>query len=113
MLKVVNECTSWLNWKNAGIAALVIGGIIICTGLPSLSILAGVAPLLLIVACLVPCLAPLVLLRRKNRALDTIPLTEQREQTVNTCGCGQDSCSSDNSANSCQSEQQTAQAARS
>jgi hypothetical protein len=56
MLKVMKECTPWLNWKNAGIAALVIGGIIICTGLPSLSVLAGVAPLLLIAVCLVPCL---------------------------------------------------------
>ena len=113
MLKVMKECAPWLNWKNAGIAALVIGGIIICTGLPSLSVLAGVAPLLLIVACLVPCLAPLVLLRRKNRNPDTIPLTAQGGQTVNTCGCGQDSCSTGDSPNSCQSEQQTAKAARS
>jgi hypothetical protein len=112
MLKVMKECTSWLNWKNAGIAALVIGGIVICTGLPSLSVLAGVAPLLLLVACLVPCIAPLVLLRRKNRNLDTIPLTEQRGQVANSCGCGQDSCSTADTPNSCQAEQKAAKSAR-
>ncbi len=67
MLKLMKECAPWLNWTNAAIAALAIGAIVICTGLPSLGILAGIAPVLLLAACLVPCLAPLVLLRRKNR----------------------------------------------
>jgi hypothetical protein len=66
MLKLMKECAPWLNWKTAGIAALVVLGLIVCTGMPSLGTLAGVAPLLLIVACLVPCLAPLMLLRRKK-----------------------------------------------
>jgi hypothetical protein len=117
MLKVMKECVSWLNWKNAGIAALVIGGIVLCTGLPSLGALAGVVPLLLIVACLVPCLAPLVLLRGKNRnrdaiQRDTIPLTELRGQAANTCGCGQDSCSTGDGSSTCQSEQTAIETAR-
>src|ERR1044071_7173342 len=98
MLKLVKACAPWLNWTNAAVAALAVGAIVICTGLPSLGVLAGIAPVLLVVACLVPCLAPLVLLRRKNRERDTlqrdiVSLVAQSEPNVSTCGCGQDSCS--------------------
>src|SRR5689334_22193680 len=118
MLKLVKECAPWLNWTNAAIVALAVGAIIICTGLPSLGILAGFAPVLLIVACLVPCLAPLVLLRRKNRKrdmiqLDTVALVAQSRPDVSTCGRGQDSCSTGDNSNACQSELITTEATRS
>src|SRR5581483_7086873 len=98
MLKLVKECAPWLNWSNAAIAALAVGAIVICTGLPSLGVLAGIAPVLLLVTCLVPCLAPFVLLRQKNRQRDTmqrdtISLVAQSGPNVSTCGCGQDTCS--------------------
>jgi hypothetical protein len=117
MLKLVKECAPWLSWKTAGIAALVAVGLIVCTGMPSLAALAGAMPLLLILACLVPCLAPLVLLRRSNRSQDTtqrdtIPLVALQEQAGNTCGCGQDSCGIGSGSNTCQSEQAATQTAR-
>jgi hypothetical protein len=31
MLKVVKQCVPWLNWKVAGMAALVVGGLILWT----------------------------------------------------------------------------------
>lgn len=98
MLKLVKECAPGLDWKVAGIAALVAVGVAVCLGAPAIGFLAGAAPLLLIVACLVPCLAPLVLLRRKGRnaapvTSATIPLSAQQGQASGTCGCGQASCS--------------------
>ena len=68
----------------------------VCLGMPALGLLAGAAPLLLIVACLVPCLATLMLLRRKGRNATaspiTIPLNASQGQVSGTCGCGQASC---------------------
>ena len=115
MFKAVKACVPWLNWQSAGIAALVIVGIVVCTGLPTLSVLAGVAPVLLVIACLVPCLAPLVLLRRK-RNMDTvsspmslsIPLTANHDHGSTRCGCGQ-ACDSGES-NTCQREHRAAEA---
>jgi hypothetical protein len=117
MLKLMKECAPWLNWKTAGVAALVVVGLIVCTGMPSLGVLAGVAPLLLIVACLVPCLAPLMLLRRKHQVQDTIqhdttPPVALQEQAGNTCGCGQNSCSIGSSSNTCRSELPATETAR-
>jgi hypothetical protein len=80
MFNVVQACAPWLNWRSAGSAALVIGGIVLCTGVPSFGVLAGITPLLLIIACLVPCLAPLVLLRKKARQAQhasRIPLADE------------------------------------
>lgn len=117
MLKLVKECAPWLNWTNAAIAALAVGAIVICTGLPTLGILAGIAPVLLLVACLVPCLAPLLFLRRKNRQRDpmqrdTLSLVAQSGSNVSTCGCGQDSCTTGDNSNACQSELITTKAIR-
>jgi hypothetical protein len=58
MLKLVKACAPWLDWKVAGMAVLVAVGVAVCLGAPALGFLAGAAPLLLIVACLVPCLVP-------------------------------------------------------
>ncbi len=64
MRKLVHQCAPWLTGKTVGIIALTVVGFIACTGLPTLGVLAGAAPLLLVVACL----APLALLRRRNRS---------------------------------------------
>jgi hypothetical protein len=67
VLKVVKECVGWLDWKfvAGGVAMLV--ALAVCAKLPTLSIFAGVAPLLLLAVCLVPCLLPLVWLRNTRR----------------------------------------------
>jgi hypothetical protein len=70
---------------------------------PSLGLLASVAPILLLIACLIPCLIPLALLRRKNHGQvastqATIPLTEQSAATY---GCGKDTCDIGNGTNAC------------
>ena len=44
MLQAIKQCAPWLNWKVVGVVGLVAVGLILCTGLPSLSILAGIAP---------------------------------------------------------------------
>jgi len=96
VLTLMKSCAPWLTWKHAGVAALVIGGIVLCTGLPSLGVLAGAVPLLLMVACLVPCLAPLVLLRRRRGApasgVTGTPLTAASEQDAGGCRCGGTTC---------------------
>lgn len=96
MLKLVKECAPWLDWKVASVATLVGVGVGVCLGMPVLGLLAGAAPLLLIIACLVPCLAPLILLRRKGRNTTaspvTIPLNALQGPGSGTCGCGQASC---------------------
>jgi hypothetical protein len=67
MWNAVKACTPWLDWKIVAALALVIVGIVVCTGLPTLRILAGAAPLLIVAACLIPCLVPLVLLCRNRK----------------------------------------------
>lgn len=101
MLQTLKQCAPWLNWKIVGVVGLVAAGLILCTGLPSLSIVAGVAPLLLLIACLVPCLAPLVVLRRKAQSQSAAPQTIPLSSSQTSCGCGQENCQGANSANSC------------
>lgn len=106
MPNLVKTCAPWLNWKSAGVIALVAFGAAFCLGVPSLGLLAGAAPILLLAACLIPCLIPLALLRGRNGSpaastQATIPLTEQG---ATTCGCGKDSCGIGVGANACQSE---------
>ena len=109
MLNLVKACAPWLNWKSAGLIALVASGVAFCLGTPALGLLAGAAPILLIIACLIPCLIPLALLRRggRNQAAHTqatIPLTEQPGQAVASCGCGKDSCGVGHGPSACRSE---------
>lgn len=106
MLNLVKTCAPWLNWKSAGIIALVAFGAAFCLGAPSLGLLAGAAPILLLIACLIPCLIPLALLRSKNRnqaasTQVTMPLTEQG---ATACGCGKDTCGIGNGSNANRSE---------
>ena len=82
MLNLVKACAPWLSWKTAAVAGLVAVGLALCLGMPGLGLLAGAAPVLLIIACLIPCLIPLALLRGKNRGQAahtqaTIRLTEE------------------------------------
>ena len=77
MRKLIKECAPWLNWKVAAIfvAAIVCIGFIVGADAGLLA-LAGAIPLLAIAACLVPCLIPLVLLRRKTEPATTAaPMT--------------------------------------
>ena len=107
MLTLVKRCAPWLSWKSAGIIALVAVGAAFCLGMPSLGLLAGAAPILLLVACLIPCLIPLALLRGKNRSQATHTqatkrLTEQPGQSVASCGCGKDSCGIGDGPSACE-----------
>jgi hypothetical protein len=95
MLKLIQACAPWLSWKAAGIAALVALGVAICLGMPSIGLLVGAAPVLLMIGCLVPCLIPLMLPRGKEPHQSGAPLTvlsEQRAAGGDICGCGHDSC---------------------
>jgi hypothetical protein len=67
MLNRLKTCTAWLTGQRVGVIGLVLVGLALCLGLPSLTIVAGIAPLLLLLACLVPCLVPLALLRDRGR----------------------------------------------
>lgn len=68
MLNLIKGCVPpWLNWKTGAMVALVLVGIAVCTGLPTWSFLAGATPLLLIAACLIPCLIPLAMLRKNGK----------------------------------------------
>jgi hypothetical protein len=108
MLKLVKQYAPWLDWKIAGIITLAAVGLAVCFGAPMLGLLAGIAPILMIAACLIPCLIPLALLRRKGQNLPpaapiTIPLNAQQAPAA-TCACGSDSCGISESATACRSD---------
>jgi len=67
-----------LNWLTASITTLVIVGIVVYTGLPTIGALSGAAPLLAIVFCLLPCLIPIILLR-KNGVATVVKPDQQAE----------------------------------
>lgn len=106
MLNLVKACAPWLNWKWAGAVALLAFGAAFCLGVPGLGLLAGVAPIFLLIACLIPCLISLALLRRKNggQVASTQPTIRLTEEGAATCGCGKESCGVGGGANACQSE---------
>jgi hypothetical protein len=109
MLNLVKACAPWLNWKSAAVIALVAFGVAFCLGMRALGLLAGAAPLLLMLACLIPCLIPLALLRRRGpdqaaATRLTIPLAEQPGQAAASCGCGKDSCGVGDGPSACWSE---------
>ena len=112
MFKVVKQCVPWLNWKLAGVAVLGVVGLMLCTKLPALSILAGGAPLLVLVACLVPCLLPLALVRGKGRDRGTVQLSEQHAQATESCGCGQNACEVGEASNTCKGQHHSTESAR-
>jgi hypothetical protein len=67
MLKLMKQCVSWLDWKFVAGGVAVLLALALCGNLPSLSIFAGATPLILIIACLIPCLLPFLLLRGAGR----------------------------------------------
>ena len=67
MLKALKQCVGWLDWRFLAGGLAVVIGLALCNKLPTLGSFAGVTPLILIVACLVPCLVPLALLRGAGR----------------------------------------------
>ena len=87
MRDLIKECAPWLNWKVAAIfaAGVVCIGFIGGADLGMLAV-AGAAPLLALAACLVPCLVPLVLLRRSKEPVHSAAPATSR------CSCGSDGC---------------------
>lgn len=80
MLNATQACLVWSNWRVMGVIAVVVVGLIVCLGLPSLAIATGIAPVPLIIACLVSCLIPLVVVGNKsNKASkgEVLPLVEK------------------------------------
>jgi hypothetical protein len=67
MLKAIKQCAGWLDWKLVAGGLAVIAVLAVCLKLEMLSTLVGAAPLLLIAACLVPCLIPIALVRGSRR----------------------------------------------
>jgi len=83
MRNLIKECAAWLNWKVAAIfaAAVICIGFIVRADAGPLAV-AGATPLLAMAACLVPCLIPLVLLRRKKE------LAKTSAPSMGRCSCG-------------------------
>jgi hypothetical protein len=73
MLNVVKQGLRWLDWKIVVGISAVLGAVAVCTQSPLLSILAGVAPIVLLAACLIPCLLPLAWLRSIRRTVRATP----------------------------------------
>ena len=67
MLKAMRSCVGWLDWKFVAGGLAVLTALALCAKLPTLSILAGFAPIVLLAACLIPCLLPLAWLRNAAR----------------------------------------------
>ena len=67
MLKLVKVCAPWLTWKAAAVfAAIVLAvGIAVSVKAGMLAFI-GATPILAIAACMLPCLIPLVLVRRRK-----------------------------------------------
>ena len=67
MFKLVRACAPWLTWKAGLIAAAIVllAGIAVGVKMGALAFL-GVTPILAIAACMLPCLIPLALVRRRK-----------------------------------------------
>ena len=67
MFKRIQECAPWLTWKLGGVvvAIVLVIGIALGAGGGLLALL-GATPILAIAACMLPCLIPLVLVRRNK-----------------------------------------------
>jgi hypothetical protein len=79
MRNLMKHCLlDWLNWQVAAMAILAVVGIVVCMGLPTLSVLAGATPLLLLAVCLLPCLLPLVVARKRGNS-DAALLSQQQK----------------------------------
>jgi len=63
VLKIIKECVGGLNWQFVAGGLTMLVALALCAKLPTLGTFAGAAPLLLLAACLIPCLLPLAWLR--------------------------------------------------
>lgn len=67
MRNLLKQCIGWLDWRFVAGSVAVLIALAVCGNLPTLSIFAGATPLVLLLACLIPCLLPLALFRRGQR----------------------------------------------
>jgi hypothetical protein len=100
MLKLVKACAPWLTWKVGLVAVLGIVVLASFDKLLGLAVLAGATPILAVLACLIPCLIPLVLLRKKKAA----SLITQADTKSASCNYGGDSCQMGENPHSRQNE---------
>lgn len=84
MFKLIKTCVPWLNWK-VGLGILL-GAVVLASFDKMLGLATVGAPILLMLACLVPCLIPLLFIRRTP--VQKFP----KVGSSKTCGCGNDSC---------------------
>jgi len=82
MLRAMKQCVGWLDWRFIAGGLAVVVGLAVCNKLPTLGISAGVTPLILIIACLVPCLVPLALLRGAGRRHQTKQAAENKREVA-------------------------------
>lgn len=78
MLRALKQCLPWLNGQTIIVTALAIMGIAVCIGLPTMSSLTGIVPLLVIAACLLPGLLPIIFSRKKHVATVVKPEMQQK-----------------------------------
>jgi hypothetical protein len=67
MRKVIKACVGGLNWQFVAGVLAVLFALALCAKLPTLGILVGAAPLVLLAVCLIPCLLSLAWLRNARR----------------------------------------------
>lgn len=107
MRKFIAACMPIFTWK---IALLVIGlggGVLVLVDrLLGLAIVASLVPIALLVACAIPCLAPLLLLRRRTPAKAAAPDQAVKVESAIGCSCGQEVCQVGSTAGTCQSSMQ-------
>ncbi len=79
-MKLLHDCFGWLRSKVGLLIIAALIGSIIFFERSTLGVwLAGATPIVMIVACLIPCAIPLLFLRRK-------------QPVVSQCGCGDPNC---------------------
>jgi len=80
-MQYLRQCLPTLNWQIVAIVGAGVIGLLVC-GVPS-ALITGGLPILLVVACLLPCLLPLFLLRNKRQpAAEVQTADEQSRETV-------------------------------
>ena len=82
MRNLLKQCLSWLDWRFVAGGVAVLIALAVCCNLPTFGLLAGATPFVLLLACLVPCLIPLALLRRGQRGQrERPPIAENKHDS--------------------------------